>query len=72
MFPRLTHPSFTIGAVLAHKNSFATWMNKVSAIIDEKIGMSTLDLPDQPYTQWFEEKVSPTSAAKRAIRGICE
>lgn len=65
---------FTIGDVLNGKNgkTFGSWMSKVQTIVQNKIGVSTHDIPDQPYMDWYEDEVSPKSAAARAIRGIME
>ena len=49
-------------------SGFDIWMAKVNAIISAKYGLSSDDLPDVCYADWYEDEVSPTSAARRAIR----
>jgi hypothetical protein len=48
--------------------SFEAWMKKVDAILLAKCGMDHRDLADVPYRQWFDDKVSPKSAASRAFK----
>jgi hypothetical protein len=50
------------------KKTFEQWLKEVDKAIAAKTTMSYLDLPDQPYQSWYEEGVSPKSAAARAIR----
>jgi hypothetical protein len=48
---------------------FVDWMMKVDRAVIAKAGLSYLDLPDQPYRDWYEAGLSAKSAAARAIRG---
>lgn len=48
--------------------TFEQWLEKVNAIIESKVGLSYQDLPDCSYHDWYDEGVSPSVAAKRAIR----
>ena len=60
---------FTLGDVLNHKHgrSFEAWLDKVGAHLRKTVGLSYSDLSDQPYRDWFNDKVSPATAAKRAL-----
>lgn len=51
---------------------FEDWMNKVEDLVVASCGISTADLPDQPYRDWFDDKVSIRRAAKRVIRSAIE
>ena len=61
---------FTLGDVLNHKQgrTFESWLDKVNAHLRQTMGLSYKDLPDQPYRDWFENKVPPKQAAKRALK----
>lgn len=50
------------------KQEFSQWMRKVDALISASIGLGANDLEDHPYYDWYEDGVSPASAAKRVIR----
>lgn len=50
------------------KKSFEAWMKMVDAIISSKIGLSSNDLPDCPFMDWWEDGMSSASAAKKAIK----
>ncbi len=50
------------------KLTFEAWMAMVNKIVSAVIIVDTSDLPDMPYSQWYEEGVRTTTAAKRAIR----
>lgn len=47
---------------------FAVWMAKVDAFISKKFGVDSSDLPDWNYLDAFEDGMSPSAAAKAAIR----
>ena len=50
------------------KLSFEQWMARVDAIISDACGgFTSADLPDCCYRDWFNDRVSPKSAAKRAM-----
>lgn len=68
---------FTFAAVMNHKNSrkrktFDQWMSDVNTHVKAKIGLSYLDLPDQPYAEWYENGKTAKSAAAAAVRGADE
>ena len=51
------------------KLDFAAWMNAVDSIISARfMGLTTADLPDCCYGDWYDEGLSPRSAAARAVR----
>lgn len=52
----------------AGDESFAGWMQKVDAAIEAKVGLVALDLADQPYRDWYEDGLRPTTAAAHALR----
>lgn len=47
---------------------FAAWMAAVEAHLDKTCGLSSFDLPDCCYRDWFEDGVSPKRAAAKAMR----
>lgn len=53
---------------MAAKKSFNEWMREVDSIIDNKIGLSSADLPDQAYMDMWENGKSAKSAAAKALR----
>lgn len=52
--------------------TFEQWKKEVDAHIIAKCGLSSDDLPDCCYMQWYEDHVSPKVAASRAIRNARE
>lgn len=53
---------------MAAKKSFNEWMREVDSIIDNKIGLSSADLPDQAYMDMWENGKSAKSAAAKALK----
>lgn len=49
-------------------NTFNAWLKKIDDILWQRLGLTTADLPDCPYFEWFETHVTPRGAAARAIR----
>jgi hypothetical protein len=47
---------------------FDAWMRAVDAAVEAKAGCSVHDLADCPFADWYEDRVTPKSAAARAIR----
>lgn len=47
---------------------FEQWMQKVNNELTRLCGMASDDLPDCCYADWYEKKVTPMAAAKRAKR----
>lgn len=54
------------------KRTFEQWFAAVDAEVKATIGMSVKCLPDCPFYDWYNAKVSPKTAAKRAIKGLME
>lgn len=55
-----------------NSKSFAEWMREIESILAGAFGLSSDDLPDCCFADWFVDGVSPKSAAKRAIRAAQE
>lgn len=55
-------------AEMAQKLTFGQWMTLVDQIIVSKVGVSSLDLPDCCYRDWYDDGATVKSAASRAIR----
>lgn len=47
---------------------FALWMADVNDEVEKLLGLSVYDLPDCCYRDWFEDGMSPSAAARKAIR----
>ena len=47
----------------AIKRSFDEWMKAADAACEAKAGLSIHDLSDCPFMDWYEDGVSPSSAA---------
>ena len=54
------------------RKTFEVWIKEVDAHIVKKVGLYHDDLPDCLYHDWYEDGVSPSSAASRAIRSAKE
>jgi hypothetical protein len=53
---------------MKNKQSFEDWMKKVDCHIEYAIGLSTSDLPDCCYRDWYDNGMSAKAAAAKAIR----
>lgn len=48
--------------------SFDEWLAAVDNIISEELGgLTSIDLPDKNYVDWYSDDISPELAANRAI-----
>jgi hypothetical protein len=47
--------------------TFESWMARVDAVLEELVEVTSDDLPDVDYYPWYEDSVSPASAAHRAL-----
>ena len=47
---------------------FDSWMAKVDSHIEKVIGLSSSDLSDCNYSSWFEDGITPSRAARMALR----
>jgi hypothetical protein len=48
--------------------TFEEWMSRVDRVLEQTQDLCSADLPDCPYRDWYDDDVSPSSAAKRAYR----
>lgn len=48
-------------------SGFDDWMAQVDKVIEAVYGLSVNDLPDCPFADWYEDGITPVSAAGRAI-----
>ena len=51
-----------------NKKNFDEWMQETDTRCSNVYGLSIFDLPDCPYADWYEDGVTPVSAAKKAYR----
>lgn len=50
------------------KMTFEQWMDKVDRLIANRTyGMTSADLADQPYRDWYDDGMSPKQAARQAL-----
>lgn len=47
---------------------FHQWKRQVNRLVQSKVGLAADDLPDCPYRDWFDDRMSPKTAAAKAIR----
>ena len=47
--------------------SFDDWLEEVDRLIQEKVGVSLYDLPDQRYRDWFEDGFDPVMAMEYVL-----
>jgi len=52
--------------------TFDAWKKEVDLALLFGYGVESDDLPDCPYRDWYDDKVPPKSAAKRAYRNASE
>jgi hypothetical protein len=52
--------------------TFEQWMTAVDAAVERLCGLSASDLPDVCYRDWYEDGISPATAARRAVRNANE
>lgn len=48
-------------------NAFAEWMAEVDEVIVETVGLTSSDLPDCLWRDWFESGMSHKDAAAQAL-----
>ena len=48
--------------------TFERWMKLVDLYVSSMIGLSVYDLPDCCFGDWYEDGMSPKSAARKAVR----
>lgn len=49
---------------------FNPWFAKVDKIITDTTGLTAHDWPDQCYSEWFDDGMSPEEAAREALDNI--
>ena len=57
-----------MGTLPDDEKKFQDWVSAVNSYIDSVYGISVHDLPDVPMREWWEDKLKPLAAARRAIR----
>lgn len=50
------------------KKTFEQWMSEVNKHLIATVGMSSDEIDDANYAAWYDDGVSPKTAAKRAIK----
>ena len=53
---------------MKNQKSFVEWKKEVDKEVEKQCGMSVDDLPDCCFHDWYEDNVSPKSAAMLAIK----
>lgn len=56
------------GTSAANEDHFRDWMGAVDRAVSARVGLSAADLPDCPYRDWFDDGVTPQTAARRAVK----
>jgi hypothetical protein len=51
---------------------FNEWKRRIDRIISGYCGLTSDDLPDCDYANWFDSGVKPVTAAKRVIKNAKE
>jgi hypothetical protein len=46
--------------------TFEDWISRVDRILSRLYGITSEDLPDQCYKDWYEDGATPAQAARRA------
>jgi len=47
--------------------TFDEWFYAVDHLLQYNLGISTDDLPDCPYSQWYADRLRPIRAANKAL-----
>jgi hypothetical protein len=50
--------------------TYMQWKARVDALLESQIGLSSDDLPDQNYREWFESGMTPSEAARKVMDAI--
>ena len=52
-------------------DDFDIWMNQIDKMIADKLlGLTTSDLPDMAYMDWFEDGYTPKEAVKEIFEEL--
>lgn len=54
------------------RKTFEEWMKEVDTILMRTCYLSSADLPDCCYRDWYDQGVTPRSAASRAKKNASE
>lgn len=52
--------------------SFDDWLKRVDMAICGKLGIGLADLPDCCYADWYEDGITPSQAARLAVKAVSE
>lgn len=52
--------------------TFEVWMKRVDETLSRLYGITSEDLPDQCYQDWYDDGISPTAAVRRAAKNSDE
>lgn len=47
--------------------TFEQWLREVDTALTSECGLSYLDLPDQPWRDWFDSDMTPQDAAQECL-----
>lgn len=45
--------------------TFKQWMTKVNEIVEDKVGLDTMSLPDVAFYDWYEAEMTPREAVEQ-------
>jgi len=48
--------------------TFEEWMGCVDVEIGRIVGLSSMDLADQPFRDWYDDNITPHEAAVRTLK----
>lgn len=52
--------------------TFEEWMGRVDSLLSRAVGLSSADLADQKWREWYDARLLPIRAANRALRAETE
>jgi hypothetical protein len=52
---------------MTEKLTFNQWMRKVDAELTDLCGLTSMDLADQTYHDWYDDGYTPEEAAQEAM-----
>ena len=48
--------------------TFDKWMARIDSVLSKHIGLTSADLDDCRYMDWYEQRLRPIRAANRALK----
>ena len=48
--------------------NYEEWLKQVNQVLYLTFGLDTDCMPDQPWRDWYDNKLSPMTAVKRALK----